>query len=70
MGSKTKSSGCPLYRQAGDVAQGNSLHDGDVAGPEGSISELFAWCSWKREWGRACVCLLAQGWGRTGVALP
>lgn len=48
----------------------DSLHAGDIADLVGSISELFVWCRWKRELDRACVCLLAQSWGGTGVALP
>lgn len=67
VGSKTKSSGCPLYLQAGT---GRCCPGKFPPDPEGSIFELFAWYRWKREWDRVCVCLLAQDWGGTGVALP
>lgn len=44
----------------------NAICDGDIANPEGSISELCACWRWKREQGRAHVHLLTQGWGRAG----
>lgn len=65
MGSKTKSSVCPLYLLGQEgVAQRNSLHDGDIADLEGSISELFAWCRWKRETGQSLCLSAGSGLGR------
>lgn len=51
------------------LPQGNTVRDGDIANPEGSISELCACWRWKRRQGRGCVLLLNR-WLEKGWVLP